>query len=145
MFRRHHHEQLQRQRPRADDLRGTFETIGAGGENGDELIFDPATGELRSARDTGDPDRVPATQMAREGFFRHERDDVAALPSPLREADGTPAPPTHGEGEELVSTAKPGSSSRRQCRGDRRVPATQMAREGFFCYGSRAKKEGVAS
>ena len=125
--------------PGQDGLRDTFETIGAG-ENGDELIFDPATGELRSARDAEDPDRVPATQMAREGFFRHERDDVAALPSPLREADGTPAPPTHGEGEELVFD----SETRELQAADSavatdRVPAMRMAREGFFCYGSRPK------
>lgn len=39
------------------------------GENGNELIFDPPTGELHSTRSTEDPDRVPATRMAREGFF----------------------------------------------------------------------------
>ncbi len=55
--------------PKQDGLKGAFEAIGAGGENGDELIFDPATGELRSAGDAEDPDRVPATQLAREGFF----------------------------------------------------------------------------
>ena len=126
-----------------DDLRGTFETIGAGGENGDELIFDPATGELRSAREAEDPDRVPATQMAREGFFRHERDDVAALPSP--EADGTPAPPTHGEGEELVfdSETKELQTARGAEAMDESVPATQMAREGFFCCGRSWPKGGA--
>ena len=119
--------------PEQDGLRGAFETIGAGGENGDELIFDPATGELRSAREAEDPDRVPATQMAREGFFRHECDAAAASPPPLREADGTPPPPTHGEGEELVFD----SETRELQAADSavatdRVPATQMAREGFF-------------
>ena len=117
-----------------DDLRGTFETIGAGGENGDELIFDPATGELRSARDTEDPDRVPATQMAREGFFRRER-DPAALPPAVREAGGTLAPPAEGEGEELVfdSETKELQAARGAEAVDDSVPATQMAREGFFC------------
>ena len=120
--------------PEQDGLRGTFETIGAG-EDGDELIFDPATGELRRVRDTEDPDRVPATQMAREGFFRHGRDDVATLPPPLREADGTPALPTHGEGEELVFDSE--TEELQAAQGteamDDRIPATWMAREGFFC------------
>ena len=46
----------------------TFEAIGEG-EQGYELFFDPATGELRGADNVADEDRVPATQMAREGFF----------------------------------------------------------------------------
>ena len=46
----------------------TFEAIGDG-EEGYELVFDPATGELSAADDVADEDRVPATQMAREGFF----------------------------------------------------------------------------
>ena len=38
----------------------------------EELQFDPATGELvavRKGERVDDRDRVPATQMAREGFF----------------------------------------------------------------------------
>ena len=120
--------------PGQDDIRRTFETIGAGGENGDELIFDPATGELRNARDAEDPDRVPATQMAREGFFLRER-DPAALPPAVREAGSTLAPPAEGEGEELVFDGE--TKELQAARGDEamddRVPATQMAREGFFC------------
>ena len=34
-----------------------------------ETYVDPLTGELRGTRVDGDQDRVPATQMAREGFF----------------------------------------------------------------------------
>lgn len=45
-----------------------FEAIGEGEEDYD-LVFDPATGELHGATDADDEDRVPATQMAREGFF----------------------------------------------------------------------------
>ena len=119
--------------PEQDGLRGTFETIGAGGENGDELIFDPATGELRSARDAEDPDRVPATQMAREGFFRREVEAVATPPPSVRDAGSTPAPSTHGEGEELVLDSE--TRELQATHGNEamdRVPATQMAREGFF-------------
>ena len=130
--------------PGQDDLRGTFETIGAGGENGDELIFDPATGELRSAREAEDPDRVPATQMAREGFFRRERDDVAALPPPLREGDGTPAPPTHGEGEELVfdSETKELQAADSAVATDR-VPATRMRGRGSFATVLQMRQQRV--
>ena len=37
-----------------------------------EAYFDPATGELRATRVDDDQDRLPATQMAREGFFSGE-------------------------------------------------------------------------
>lgn len=46
----------------------TFEAI-ASREEGCDLVFDPATGQLVAVDDEGDEDRLPATQMAREGFF----------------------------------------------------------------------------
>ena len=48
----------------------TFESI-AGGERDCGLYFDRVTGELRTGRDDDgqDVDRLPATRMAREGFF----------------------------------------------------------------------------
>ena len=49
-------------------LERAFESIGEGEERY-ELVFDPATGQLRAVDDVADEDRVPATQMAREGFF----------------------------------------------------------------------------
>ena len=71
--------------PNQDGLKDAFENIRADSESSDELFFDPATGELRSARNDDDSDRVPATQMAREGFF-------------LREGDGAlDQCPLHGE------------------------------------------------
>lgn len=118
--------------PKQDGLKGTFEDIRAGGENGDELVFDPATGELRSTRSAEDPDRVPATQMAREGFFLQEGNAPTGQPQPTGEA-GSPVPASTAEVEELVFDsatgelqAAPGAQARD------RVPATQMAREGFF-------------
>lgn len=41
----------------------------AGSEEGYELVFDPVTGQLVATDDMADEDRLPATQMAREGFF----------------------------------------------------------------------------
>ncbi len=41
-------------------------------QEAEELSFDPQSGELVVVREdevVNDPDRVPATQMAREGFF----------------------------------------------------------------------------
>ena len=35
----------------------------------EELVFDSETGELQAAGNVEAEDRVPATQMAREGFF----------------------------------------------------------------------------
>ena len=49
-------------------LERTFEAIGDG-EEGYEMVYDPATGQIVAAGDLEDEDRVPATQMAREGFF----------------------------------------------------------------------------
>ena len=48
-----------------------FEALGEGERNSYDLVFDPATGELRAVGlgDDEDEDRIPATQMAREGFF----------------------------------------------------------------------------
>ena len=60
-----------------------FESIAAG-ERDCGLYFDPVTGELRAGRDDDgeDVDRLPATRMAREGFFvggsGDRVDDVAA-------------------------------------------------------------------
>ena len=94
--------QVNQQRGRqCSPLASSDQLFGTGGENGDELIFDPATGELRSACDADDPDRVPATQMAREGFFLHEGNAVTAQPQPVGEA-GSPPPAPRAEGEELV-------------------------------------------
>lgn len=118
--------------PKQNGLKSAFEDLGAGSENGDELIFDPATGELRSTRGAEDPDRVPATQMAREGFFLQEGNAPTGQPQPTGEA-GSPVPASTAEGEELVFDsatgelqAAPGAEARD------RVPATRMAREGFF-------------
>ena len=118
--------------PKQDGLKGTFEDIRAGSENGDELIFDPATGELRSSRSAEDPDRVPATQMAREGFFLQEGNAPIGQPQSIGEL-GSPAPAPTAEGEELVfnsATGKLQAAPSAEARD--RVPATRMAREGFF-------------
>ena len=40
------------------------------GDGEEELTFDPATGELVPCPRGESGDRIPATQMAREGFFR---------------------------------------------------------------------------
>ncbi len=53
-----------------DQIGHAFEAVGRG-ENSYDLVFDPATGELRAVGDDRDEDRVPATQMAREGFFHN--------------------------------------------------------------------------
>lgn len=52
----------------------------AEGECDIELYFDARTGELRARgdRDDEDPDRLPATQMAREGFFAAARGEASA-------------------------------------------------------------------
>ena len=116
--------------PRQNGLKSAFEDLGAGGENGDELIFDPATGELRSTRGAEDPDRVPATQMAREGFFLREGNAPTGQPQRTGEAGG-PAPTA--EGEELVFDSATGElHAARGAEAQDRVPATRMAREGFF-------------
>ena len=123
---------LSNNNPKQDGLKGTFEAIGAGGENGDELIFDPATGELRSARGADDPDRVPATQMAREGFFLHEGNAATGQPPPTGEAGSPPSAP-RAEGEELVFDRETGElQAAHSVEARDRVPATRMAREGFF-------------
>lgn len=41
----------------------------ADGEGGYDLVFNPAAGQLIPVEDGADEDRLPATQMAREGFF----------------------------------------------------------------------------
>lgn len=51
-----------------DRLERTLEAI-ADGEEGYELVFHPATGQIVAVEDVGDEDRLPATQMARDGFF----------------------------------------------------------------------------
>ena len=65
----------------------TFEAI-ASGEEGYDLVFDPATGQLVAADDEGDEDRLPATQMAREGFFCGRQPRLAwpltSVPSPTK-------------------------------------------------------------
>ena len=65
----------------AELVESTFESVCDGNTANYELYFDEETGELRAARE--DEDRVPATQMAREGFFRgdtKEREATAACP-----------------------------------------------------------------
>lgn len=50
----------------------TLEKIAQGQGEEEELFFDPASGTLEVARKheiIRDRDRVPATEMAREGFF----------------------------------------------------------------------------
>ena len=49
-------------------LERTLEAI-ADGEGGYDLVFNPATGQVVPVEDGADEDRLPATQMAREGFF----------------------------------------------------------------------------
>ena len=130
--------------PNQDGLKDAFENISADDKSSDELFFDPATGELRSARSDDDSDRVPATQMAREGFFLREG---ALDQRPLHgepPADATPASADllirpleagtfEGEPEELVFDGETGElQATRGVEATDRVPATQMAREGFF-------------
>ena len=49
-------------------LERTLEAI-ADGEEGYGLVFNPVTGEVVATTEAADEDRLPATQMAREGFF----------------------------------------------------------------------------
>ena len=51
-----------------DSLEAAMRGTCTDSERNDELFFDPAKGELRSARSNDDSDHVPATQMAHEGF-----------------------------------------------------------------------------
>jgi hypothetical protein len=54
----------------------TLEKIAQGQAEEEELLFDPVTGTLEVTRKNEvvlDRDRVPATQMAREGFFGARR------------------------------------------------------------------------
>lgn len=78
----------------------TFEAI-ASGEEGYDLVFHPATGQLVAVDDEGDEDRLPATQMAREGFFcvRQPADcDIKPCPRAalLSAAMGAADGPPHG-------------------------------------------------
>ncbi len=54
-----------------DAIGETLEKV-AKNQEADELYFDPESGVLEVVKKgevVHDPDRVPATQMAREGFF----------------------------------------------------------------------------
>jgi|RhiMetdeSRZDD1v2_1073273.scaffolds.fasta_scaffold01918_13 hypothetical protein len=55
-----------------EKLGQALEDIAQRQSDGEELFFDPASGTLEVARKgeiVADRDRVPATEMAREGFF----------------------------------------------------------------------------
>ena len=118
--------------PKQDGLKDAFENIRAEGESSEELFFDPATGELRSARSDDDSDRVPATQMAREGFFLREGDGALAQHPPRSEPPANGAPPV-AEREELVINNETGElQTAHSAEARDRVPATRMAQEGFF-------------
>ena len=119
--------------PKQDGLKDAFENIRADSESSEELFFDPATGELRSARSDDDSDRVPATQMAREGFFLREGDGALAE-HPLRsEPPANGAPSSVAEREELVIDNETGDlQTAHRAEASDRVPATRMAQEGFF-------------
>ena len=131
--------------PNDNGLKEAMRDICADSESSDELFFDPATGELRSARSDDDSDRVPATQMAREGFFLLEDATVLARrPNSEPPTSGTPTPAetlaaspkadlTFEQHEELVFDSKSGElQATRTTEATDRVPATRMAREGFF-------------
>lgn len=49
-------------------LERALESI-ADGKEGYGLVFNPVTGQVLAADEAADEDRLPATQMAREGFF----------------------------------------------------------------------------
>lgn len=49
-------------------LERALESI-ADGEEGYGLVFNPVTGKVLAVDEAADEDRLPATQMAREGFF----------------------------------------------------------------------------
>lgn len=49
-------------------LERALESI-ADGEEGYGLVFNPVTGQVLAVDEAADEDRLPATQMAREGFF----------------------------------------------------------------------------
>jgi hypothetical protein len=54
-----------------DAIGETLEKV-ARSQEAEELFFDPQSGQLESVskgKVVTDPDRVPATSMAREGFF----------------------------------------------------------------------------
>ena len=117
--------------PKQEGLKDAFENI-RDGESSEELFFDPATGELRSARSDDDSDRVPATQMAREGFFLREGDGALAQ-HPLHSEPPTNGAPPVAEREELVINNETGElQTAHSAEASDRVPATRMAQEGFF-------------
>lgn len=117
--------------PDQEGLKDAFEGIRADGENNDELFFDPATGELRTGRGADDPDRLPATQMAREGFFLRESDGAMDWLPIVEEAHNGAVP--DAVREELTFDSDTGEL---QAAGSAevvaRLPATRMVREGFF-------------
>ncbi len=57
--------------PSNKDLQQTMVDLASGDAAGEELMFDPRTGELTVVGPNQRPDRdaLPATEMAREGFF----------------------------------------------------------------------------
>lgn len=130
--------------PNQDGLKDAFENICADNESSDELFFDPATGELRSARSDDDSDRVPATQMAREGFFLREGDGALDQPSSNGEPPADGATPPAAEPEKLVLDNETGElQTTRSADACDRLPATGMAQEGFFCEFTAFPKVGV--
>ncbi len=60
-----------------DEIERALKVARHGEQSSYGLTFDPATGELRTVGDHEDEDRLPATQMAREGFFLSFEDAVA--------------------------------------------------------------------
>ena len=50
-------------------LEYALEAVADGKKGGYELVFNPVTGQVVATVDVADEDRLPATQMAREGFF----------------------------------------------------------------------------
>lgn len=132
-----------------------FEAI-AEGEGDVGLYFDATTGELRASRDEHgeDADRLPATGMAREGFFVGCAEVGRTAPAPqLVPASensprhlASPEPAVAETVEEkphyvLFFDHRSGELCARGSEGDEdidRLPATQMAREGFFAEGTDA-------
>lgn len=125
----------------------------ADGDRDFGLYFDPTTGELRASRDDrgDDVDRLPATQMAREGFFAGGLEVLRNAPAASQPTnrslarDVTPSAPAvpefADEKHDFVLffdpiTGELQASGNEDDSAQDRLPATQMTREGFFAAGS---------
>jgi hypothetical protein len=113
------------------------------GENEEELFFNPRTGQLVVRRPGQEPnDAQPATEMAREGFFGGDDPPVGTdVGTALRRINDDCSD------EELIFEPETGRLLVRRS-GDalpEGMPATAMAREGFFMTGRHPRRPWTRS